>query len=65
MGPAVFFSLIVGKMLGKIVIIHWMGTEVLRALTETRTRLMSLILGKFVDLNLVYSENLQEVSVLE
>jgi glycosyltransferase involved in cell wall biosynthesis len=58
--PAVVFSLIVAKILGKTVVIHWMGTEVMRALTETRIKLMALILDKFVDLNLVPSENLQK-----
>lgn len=60
MRPAVFLSLLFGKMLGKIVIIHWMGTEVMRALTETRIRLMALALNNFVDLNIVFSENLQQ-----
>jgi glycosyltransferase involved in cell wall biosynthesis len=60
MRPAVFFSLIVGKILGKTVIVHWLGTDVLRALTETRMKLMAMILDKFVDLNLACSANLQK-----
>ena len=60
MRPFVFFSLICGKMLGKITICHWMGTDVMRAMKETRFRLMALILNGIVDLNIVYSENLQK-----
>lgn len=56
----VFLCLLLGKALGKITICHWMGTDVLRAGRETRFRLMALILKEFVDLNLVYSENLQK-----
>lgn len=59
MRPSVFFSLIFGKMLNKITICHWMGTDVMTAMKETRSRLMALILNNFVDLNMVYSENLQ------
>ena len=53
-------SLLLGKAFGKITICHWMGTDVMRAITETEYRLMALILDRFVDLNLVYSENLQK-----
>jgi len=56
----VFLSLLLGKALGKITICHWMGTDVMRAVRETKFRLMALILNGFVDLNLVYSENLQK-----
>lgn len=56
----VLFSLLFGKAFGKTTVCHWMGTDVMRAVRETRYRLMASILNKFVDLNLVYSENLQK-----
>lgn len=56
----VFCSLIFGKMLGKITICHWMGSDVMRVLKDTRFRLMALALNKCVDLNIVFWENLKE-----
>jgi len=56
----VVFSLILGKMFGKVSVCHWEGTDVMRATKETGFRLMALILNKFVDLNITFSENLQK-----
>lgn len=56
----VFLSLILAKLVGKITICHWEGSDVMRVCREERSKLMALILKKFVDLNLVFSENLQK-----
>jgi glycosyltransferase involved in cell wall biosynthesis len=56
----VFLSLILSKLFGRITICHWEGSDVMSVGREERSRLMALILKKFVDLNLVFSENLQK-----
>jgi len=58
--PFVFLSLILGKILGKITICHWMGSDVMRVLKDTRFRLMALIFNSFIDLNIAFWENLKE-----
>lgn len=58
--PFVFLSLIFGKILGKITICHWLGSDVMRLLKDTRFRLIVLVSNSFIDLNIAFWENLQE-----